>query len=161
LIEEGEISMRAYDGIKAERGREVNLETPDFLDLARQELSRSLPVRLRMSGSSMSPAIEDGDVITIEPITDLPIRQGDIVLYHSRFDTAVIHRIVRLDRASSDRSVLTRGDAATQNDLPVPVHRILGRVKLVERAGERINMERPKQKLTQLVVGWLHRLKFW
>ncbi|HVG17474.1 MAG TPA: signal peptidase I [Blastocatellia bacterium] len=152
--------MRAYDGIKAERGREVTLETPDFLEQARQLLSRSLPVELRMSGSSMRPAIEDGDVVTIEPIADEPIRQGDIVLYHSRFDTAVIHRVVRIDK-SAERSILTRGDSAAQNDLPVSIHRILGRVKLVERAGERIDMIRPKRSFTQLMSSWFERLKFW
>jgi signal peptidase I len=152
--------MRAYDGIKAERGREVTLETPDFLEQARQLLSRSLPVELRMSGGSMRPAIEDGDVVTIEPITDEPIRQGDIVLYHSRFDTAVIHRVIRIDK-SAERSILTRGDSAAQNDLPVSIHRILGRVKLVERAGERIDMIRPKRSFMQLMVSWLERLKFW
>jgi signal peptidase I len=153
--------MRAYDGIKAERGREVNLETPDFLEQARQLLSRNLPVELRMSGASMSPAIEDGDIITVEPVSDEPIRQGDIVLYHSRFDTAVIHRVVRIDRSSSEKSILTRGDSASQNDLPVPVHRVLGRVKLVERAGERIKMVRPKRGAFGVLFGWLERLKFW
>ena len=152
--------MRAYDGIKAERGREVTLETPDFLEQARQLLSRSLPVELRMSGGSMRPAIEDGDVVTIEPIADEPVRQGDIVLYHSRFDTAVIHRVVRIDK-SAERSILTRGDSAAQNDLPVSIHRILGRVKLVERAGERIDMIRPKRSFTQLMASWFERLKFW
>lgn len=153
--------MRAYDGIKAERGREATLETPDFLEQARQLLSRSLPVELRMSGGSMSPAIEDGDIVTVEPINDEPIRQGDIVLYHTRFDTAVIHRIVRIDRSSSEKSILTRGDSATQNDLPVPVHRILGRVKLIERAGERIKMVRPRRSILHLLFGWVERLKFW
>jgi signal peptidase I len=153
--------MRAYDGIKAERGREVNLETPDFLEQARQLLSRSLPVELRMSGGSMSPAIEDGDIITVEPVSDEPIRQGDIVLYHSRFDTAVIHRVVRIDRSSSEKSILTRGDSASQNDLPVPTHRVLGRVKLVERAGERIKMVRPKRGAFGILFGWFERLKFW
>jgi len=152
--------MRAYD-IKAERGRGVNLETPDFLEQARQLLSRSLPVELRMSGSSMSPAIEDGDIITIEPITDDPIKQGDIVLYHSRFDTAVIHRVIRLERSSSERGIVTRGDAASHNDVPVPLHRILGRVRRVERAGERIKMVVPKRTLAQTFNALLHRLKFW
>jgi signal peptidase I len=152
--------MRAYD-IKAERGREVTLETPDFLEQARQLLSRSLPIELRMSGSSMVPAIEDGDIITLEPVSDDPIKQGDIVLYHSRFDTAVIHRVVRLERSSSERCVVTRGDAASHNDTPVPLHRILGRVKRVERAGERIKMVAPKRSFAQTALGWLQRLKFW
>ena len=152
--------MRAYD-IKAERGRKVTLETPDFLEQARQMLSRSLPIELRMSGTSMSPAIEDGDIITIEPITDEPVKQGDIVLYHSRFDTAVIHRVIRLERASSERGIVTRGDAASHNDTPVPLHRILGRVRRVERAGERIKMVVPKRSFAQTMLTWLHSLKFW
>ena len=152
--------MRAYE-IKAERGREVTLETPDFLEQARQLLSRSLPVELRMSGSSMSPAIEDGDIITLEPVTEEPIKQGDIVLYQSRMDTAVIHRIIRLERSSSERCIVTRGDAASHSDSPVPLHRILGRVKRVERAGERIKMIVPKRSLSQMILAWVHRLKFW
>ena len=153
--------MRAYDGIKAERGREVTLETPDFLEQARQLLSKSIPVELRMSGGSMSPSIEDGDVVTVEPITGEPIRQGDIVLYQSRYDTAVIHRVVRLDRSSPERFILTRGDSAAQSDLPIPLHRILGRVKLVERAGERIKVVRPRRGFLRIAFGWLEKLKFW
>jgi len=152
--------MRAYE-IKAERGCEVTLETPDFLEQARQLLSRSLPVELRMSGSSMSPAMEDGDIITLEPVTEEPIKQGDIVLYQSRMDTAVIHRIIRLERSSSERCIVTRGDAASHNDSLVPLHRILGRVKRVERAGERIKMVIPKRSVSQTILAWLHRLKFW
>ena len=153
--------MRAYDGIKAERGRQVNLETPDFLEHARQLLSRSVPIQIRMSGSSMSPGIEDGDLITVEPIEDGSIKTGDIVLYQSRYDTAVIHRVVRVDRASSERSLVTRGDATSQNDIAIPEHRVLGRVKLVDRAGVRIKMEAPKQSFGSMLTSWLSRLRFW
>jgi signal peptidase I len=153
--------MRAYDSIKAERGRGVTLEMPDFLEQARQLLSRSIPVEMRMSGSSMRPAIEDGDVITLEPIADAAIKAGDIVLYQTRYDTAVIHRVVRIERSSAERAVVTRGDASAQNDLPVPVHRILGRVKVVEREGERIKMVRPTGKLTVRVRSFFERLRFW
>jgi signal peptidase I len=153
--------MRAYDGIKAERGREVTLETPDFLEQARHLLSKNLTVVLRMSGSSMRPAIEDGDIITVEVLSDEPIRQGDIVLYQSRSDTAVIHRVVRVERASPDRMVVTRGDGASQNDAPVSIQRVLGKVKHVERAGERIKMVRPKPTALATIRAWLQRLKFW
>jgi len=152
--------MRAYD-IRAERGRQVTLETPDFLEQARQLLSRQLPVELRMSGTTMSPAIEDGDIITVEAITDEAVKQGDIVLYHSRFDTAVIHRVIRFERASSERCIVTCGDAASHNDGLVPLNRILGRVKRVERAGERVRMVVPKRSFTQTILAWLHHLRFW
>jgi signal peptidase I len=152
--------MRAYDSIKAERGREVNLEAPDFLEQARDMLSRNIPVEIRMSGGSMRPAIEDGDMIIIEPIKDSPVKQGDIILYQTRFDTAVIHRVVRIEKAASGRSVLTRGDASAQTDIPAPLHRILGRVRQVERAGERINVGRPRNKIIEKIISLVGRLRF-
>jgi signal peptidase I len=152
--------MRAYDSIKAERGREVNLEAPDFLEQARDMLSRNIPVEIRMSGGSMRPAIEDGDLIIIEPIKDSPVKQGDIILYQTRFDTAVIHRVVRIEKAASGRSVLTRGDASAQTDIPAPLHRILGRVRQVERAGERINVGRPRNKFIERIISLIGRLRF-
>jgi signal peptidase I len=151
--------MRAYDSIKAERG--FTLESPEFLERSRQILSKSQTVEICMSGSSMRPAIEDGDLVTIEPIIDGKINQGDIVLYQSRFDTAVIHRVIRIERFSSERIVITRGDAASQSDLAIPLAKILGRVKNIERAGESIKMVRPKNRFSQWFWGLLRRLQFW
>jgi signal peptidase I len=149
--------MRAYDSIKAERG--FNLESPDFLERSRQNLSRNVTVEICMSGSSMRPAIEDGDLVTIEPIQDGRLSQGDIILYQSKYDTAVIHRIVKIERSLNERTVITRGDAASQNDLAVPLNKILGRVKHIERAGEQINMIQPQSRFSQWLVTLFKRLK--
>jgi len=154
--------MRAYDGIKAERGHGVDLGMPDFLEQARQLLSKNVPIEIKMSGSTMSPVIEDGDLITVEPIQETALRPGDIILYNSLRDTAVIHRVVRVEKGeSADRSIITRGDAANQNDLAVPVHRVLGRVKLIERAGEQISVTRSTNKIRATFKSWLAALKFW
>lgn len=153
--------MRAYDGIKAERGREVTLETPDFLEHARVLLSKNLAIAIRMSGSSMRPSIEDGDIVLIEPLADELVKTGDVILYHSQRDTAVIHRVIRIEKSASERAVITRGDAAAQNDSPVPYHRVLGRVQRVERAGEHIDLRRPRRPLLKRLVAWLKHLRFW
>ncbi|HKF55091.1 MAG TPA: signal peptidase I [Blastocatellia bacterium] len=154
--------MRAYDGIKAERGHGVDLGMPDFLEQARQLLSKNVPIEIKMSGSTMSPVIEDGDVITIEPIQETLLRPGDIILYNSLRDTAVIHRVVRVEKGeSADRSIITRGDAASQNDLALPFHRVLGRVKLIERAGEQISVSRSANSFWATVKSWFNWLRFW
>ncbi len=151
--------MRTYDGIKAERG--VNLESPEFLERTRQLLSKKQTIEIFMSGSTMRPTIEDGDVVTIEVVADGKISQGDIILYQSRYDTAVIHRVVRVDRSSSEKSVTTRGDASSQNDPSIPLHNVLGRVKNIERAGEQIKMKKPQhsfwQQLSLLIKRWFPR----
>lgn len=154
--------MRAYDGIKAERGQGVDLGLPDFLEQARQLLSKSVPIEIRMSGSTMRPVIEDGDLITVEPIQEGSLRPGDIILYNSIWGTAVIHRVIKIERGdSADRSVTTRGEAASQNDIAVPFHRVLGRVKLIERAGEQITIAASRNRFRATIKSWLGFLKFW
>ena len=151
--------MRAYDSIKAERG--ITLESPDFLERSRQLLSKNNSIEICMSGSSMRPTIEDGDMVTIEVVADGRINQGDIILYQSRFETAVIHRVLRIERTSQERMVITRGDASSQNDLAIPLTKILGRVKHIERAGESIKMSQPKSKLMAWLSAIKRMLMFW
>ena len=152
--------MRAYDGIKAERRSEVNLDAPGFLEQARQLLSNNIPLQIRMTGSTMMPAIQDGDVVTVEAIRDDGVQTGDIILYHSIRDTAVIHRVVRVEKSSSEPRVLTRGDAAVQSDIPAPFHRILGKVQRVERAGESLKISKATGSVNKLKT-FLRRLRFW
>src|SRR5262249_44026686 len=146
----GVVTMRTYDGIKAERG--INLESPEFLERARQYLSKKQTIEIFMSGSTMRPTIEDGDVVTIEGVMDGRISQGDIVLYKSRYDTAVIHRVIRIDRSSSEKSVTTRGDASSQNDPSIPLHQVIGKVKNIERAGEQVKMKKPQPSLWRQII---------
>jgi signal peptidase I len=125
---------------KTERGPVIHLETPDLLKRARYELSRQNSVLLRVSGSSMRPALLDGDLVTVEPVNAHSVHAGDIVLYQSLRDTALIHRIVRLEQRTSGRFVVTRGDASSALDVPVPIHHVMGRVTSLDRSGERIEL---------------------
>jgi len=126
--------------IKTERGPVIHLETPDLLKRARYELSRQNSVLLRVSGSTMRPALVDGDLVTVEPVNSHNVFAGDIILYQSLRDTALIHRIVRLEQRTNGRFVVTRGDASVALDVPVPIHHVMGRVTSVDRGGERIDL---------------------
>jgi hypothetical protein len=55
--------------------------------------------------------------------------------------------------------VITRGDAASQNDLAIPLNKILGRVKHIERAGEPIKLLQPQSRFSQWFINLLRRLK--
>jgi signal peptidase I len=140
--------------IKTERGPVIHLETPDLLKRARYELSRQNSVLLRVSGAAMRPALLDGDLVTVEPVNGHSVHAGDIVLYQSLRDTALIHRIVRLEQRTNGRFVVTRGDASIALDVPVPVHHVMGRVTSLDREGERIEFA---GKATGF-RAWLRRL---
>jgi signal peptidase I len=131
--------MRVHP-IKTERGPEIRLETPDLLKRARFELSRHNPVLLRVSGSAMRPAIEDGDLLTVEPLNSIDMCPGDIVLFRSARDTALIHRVVRVEQRSRGQDLVARGDASAVLDVPVPAHHVMGRVTVIDRNGERIDV---------------------
>jgi signal peptidase I len=129
--------------IKTERGPEICLDMPDLLKRARYELSRQKPVVLRVSGSAMRPELNDGDLVTVEPVNAQSVRTGDIVLYQSLWDTALIHRVLRFEQRAGGRFVVTRADASSTPDVPVPVHHIMGRVAAIDRNGERVDVKRP------------------
>ena len=140
--------------IRTERGPVFALDAPDLLKRARYELSRHNPVTLRVSGSAMRPSLEDGDLVRIEPVNSHAVHAGDIILYQSLRDTALIHRVVRLEQRPSGRFIVTRGDASVSLDVPVPIHHVMGRVTTIDRNGEQIEIP---GKATGF-VAWLMRL---
>ncbi|HQR38133.1 MAG TPA: signal peptidase I [Blastocatellia bacterium] len=145
--------------IKTERGPVIHLETPDLLKRARYELSRHHPVLLKVSGTAMRPALHDGDLVTVEPVNAQSVRTGDIILYQSLRDTALIHRIVRMEHRSSGRFVVTRGDACATLDVPVPIHHVMGRVTLIDRDGETIEIEPQPTGFRAWLMRMVERLR--
>lgn len=149
--------MRAQS-IKTERGPEIHLDSPDLLKRARYELSRKNTVLLRIGGTAMKPVIDDGDVVTVEPVNAQNVRTGDIVLYQSLRDTALIHRIVKLEQRAAGRFIVTRGDACATCDVPVPIHHIMGRISAINRDGEQIDLPQKPTGLREIALAFLKRL---
>jgi signal peptidase I len=146
--------------IKTERGPEIRLETPDLLKRARFELSRQNPVLLRVSGMAMRPAIEEGDLLTIEPVNCLNVCPGDIVLFRGARDTALIHRVVRIEQRAAGRYLIARADASSIPDVPVPAHHVMGRVTVIDRAGERIDVPPARRGMRDWFRALLERFGF-
>src|SRR6185436_12237060 len=75
-------------------------------------------VRFRAEGSSMYPAIHDGDVITIAPISTAEVVIGDVLL--CRHDNRMLaHRVVGIMPRPSGLFFDLRGDAKVACDAPV------------------------------------------
>lgn len=128
--------MRTYDKTKTYRRGDLSLESPDLLEYARYELSRNRQIQLRMSGSSMRPLIDDGDIVTIAPIEPTAVKSQDIVLISTLSGTALIHRVISLETREGGLYALTRADHSQVQDTPVPLTRIMGRVVALQRKGK-------------------------
>jgi len=86
-------------------------------------------MRFRPWGDSMSPFLRRGDVVTIVPGKRCHL--GDIVLV-SRDESLLLHRVV----AKKPGEIITKGDALSSLDRPVPLHYLLGRAAFRERRGK-------------------------
>lgn len=119
----------------ARKSGELSVSGEALTGLMADVLAKGRPFRFRARGTSMSPLIKDGDVVTVVPLSGAGPRAGEIVAFlHPSTGKAAVHRIVR---AKAGRFVL-RGDNAGAADGAVPADRILGVVTGVERAGRRI-----------------------
>lgn len=67
---------------------------------------------VRVSGSSMEPALRSGDVVIVR--RGRPASRGDIVLVRSEGHGPVLHRVVGV---APDGSVVTKGDANWASDV--------------------------------------------
>ena len=107
-----------------------------LITLTEYLFARGLDVRFRVSGSSMRPFLEGGDVVTVRAICAEEICLGDIVLVKTGEGCAYLHRIVATRHSVSEKMYITRGDAHVLSDGPVFSRNILGRIVSVHRTAE-------------------------
>ncbi|MEW6735958.1 MAG: signal peptidase I, partial [Acidobacteriota bacterium] len=125
----------------------------------RLELSKKRPFRLQVSGNSMNPNICDGDYVTVEPTPSQKIRTGDIILLASISNTALVHRITKIEERNGVAVLITRGDAANYQDVPIPFSHVLGRVTLIERKDKLVNLNNPLHRLLSRFYNFFNRLR--
>jgi signal peptidase I len=112
--------------------RTVKRHAPMFLNISAHLLEQGFCVQFHAEGTSMRPAIEDGDTITVGPVDASAIRLGDIVLYR-HLDRPIAHRVADIYTSGGGVVVVPRGDAKAGSDEPVESERILGKVIAVKR----------------------------
>jgi len=136
---------------------ETDLCSLDFLEWAEMELIHNRKIKLHIGGGSMSPTIENGEIVSVEPADPSSIRIGDIVLLSTLSNTALIHRVVSIEADPYGQHVVTRGDNCKFEDIPVPIERVMGRAVAVERNGETIPLVRPETGLRLSIRSLLLR----
>ena len=99
-------------------------------ELFREVLDRFGRARLRVSGTSMVPAIWPGDIVEVVRAEAATLAAGDVILFQQD-GRLICHRIEGWASASVLR---TRGDHLPASDPALHVSSVLGRV--VDRGGK-------------------------
>ena len=102
----------------------------DLKELAAQALRRFGRLALRVSGTSMLPAVRPSDVLHVRQCPIFQATPGDIVLF-LRERRLYAHRVV----ARRGSTVVTQGDTIAEPDLAVSPAEFLGRVEHIARRG--------------------------
>jgi hypothetical protein len=95
----------------------------DSIALASEALVAFGCLRLRVTGSSMLPALRPGDEIELRSCPASRAEVGDIVLFR-REAAFVVHRVLECN----DHGLVTQGDSLPAPDPPVEHADVLGRV---------------------------------
>lgn len=151
---------------------ELDLNSAQFFDLARQILTEGHALRFRARGVSMRPFIQDGDLLEVRFVPATDIKVGNVVLFGvgeipgkqnaspsslERSDlpvTILVHRILRIRGSGREILFFIQGDAALLPDGWISPAQVLGRVSAFERNGKTRSLNTLPQRLLSLCLAW-------
>ncbi len=92
---------------------------------ALRDVARHEPLRLRLAGQCMEPALEDGR--TVDVVAERVYWPGDVVVFARGDGRLVAHRLLGF-RPGRPTRVFTQADRSPEPDSAVALHEIVGRV---------------------------------
>jgi hypothetical protein len=129
-----------------------HLQRGVFASVVEGLLAEGISVRFRAGGRSMTPTIDDGEVLIVAPATAHEVDVADVVFCQTR-SRSLAHRVLSINGGAASEPQLTLcGDAALEIDGPVTADQVRGRVVAVERAGQRVDVEVKGGLLGRLAV---------
>jgi len=102
--------------------------------MALENLAQAGQLRLRVTGTSMLPAIPPGTDVLIRRTSPDDVVPGDVVLLRA-YGGVRLHRLASKIGAGSSSVLITRGDNHTEPDPPVRGTELLGVLERIERRG--------------------------
>jgi hypothetical protein len=103
----------------------------------------------------MHPAIQDGDIVRVEPLVRGQVRVGDVVFYLTATGKPVVHRIIGPTWVPG---LLIKGDSTSRVDGILPASRVRGRIAAVERGGKVVELMSGRGSYKAVFRSWVRWL---
>jgi signal peptidase I len=111
----------------------ISLSAPMIMELIEAVHEKGASFRFQARGRSMTPAIRDGDFITVSPLSESLPRRGDVLAFrHPEQPRMLVHRVLHV----REKKYFIKGDNCYEADGWVPAENILGIVTKVEHRGK-------------------------
>lgn len=137
------------------------LKNFELLKLSRDLLARSTSIRFQAKGWSMRPFIRDGDLITVSPPWNSPVRVGDVVLYKNTDERVIVHRVIRKTKTEGGLVFFIKGDATLGQPEEVHTKSVLGRVSAIDRNGQEKRLDTKLHRTIGLIFARLYAFSHW
>jgi signal peptidase I len=123
--------------------KELDLDKYDFILLAREILGGGGRIRFRAHGTSMRPFIYDGDLLEVHPCDPGGLQTGDIILYQTRRDGVLAHRINKIHSVAGKQAFQPQGDANPSPDGWITPDQVLGKVVIIIKQKHQWKIDTP------------------
>ena len=120
---------------------ELIINHSQLLELSAEILNQGSSFRFQARGTSMTPLIRQGDIITIQPVDLSDLRVGDVILFQTAFDKLVAHRIIDIGVENGQIQFVARGDAILGSGEKVHADMVLGQVVRIERGSRVMHLD--------------------
>jgi hypothetical protein len=121
------------DLISETKDEGFSLSAPVIMELIEAVHEKGAPFRFQAKGYSMTPAIRDGDCLTLSPLAGLTPGRGDVLAFrHPNQLQLLVHRVLK----KKGNRFLIKGDNCSVSDGWIPWKNLLGVVTRVERQGK-------------------------
>jgi signal peptidase I len=122
-------------------------------------LAQELDLRLKVTGKSMGPVIQNGETVILRKVLSSSLYYGDIIFYINSAGSAVLHRIVSKEiKANGKMTFITKGDALSGHDAPISEDQVLAKAVTVEKVMPLIGLIR--LDMNSVFCKWLYAMQF-
>jgi len=111
----------------------ININDHDKISLFEDILKKGLCLRVKVTGKSMTPFLNGGEIVSIKKVRPEILHTGDLIFFKNSSGQPILHRIMGRQKKNNIILFQTKGDAFTAFDEPVPSTNILGRVIKIEK----------------------------
>lgn len=133
----------------------ISIRDEGAIDLLDSLFKQGVSVRIRVSGRSMQPFLNGGEVVEIVPYGMQGVRHpriGDIVLFCDPQGNPLLHRFLWRRLCHEKFYLQTKGDACSSCDSSVPIDQVLGYVRRIIFTNHTVDLQTLRMRLTAYTV---------
>ena len=119
--------------------QELNLDHIHFAALSSEILKGGNSFAFQAQGNSMRPFVLTEDILTVEPVSVISLRFGDILFCRTAESRIVVHRLMGWSNSRDGEKFLIKGDDTNEAAEQVSEEQVLGRVIQIRRGDRLIN----------------------